>query len=118
MNSNFNYSCRYMNKIKTKIQIFNESNSAFGPGKAELLLAISNNGSISSAAKSMNMSYKRAWDLVNEMNMGFKEDLVATKIGGSHGAAPLMQSGWRNQIARPTAENASHIPNWPILFQP
>ena len=85
MNSNFNYSGPYMIKVKTKIQIFNESNNALGPGKAELLSAISNNGSISAAAKSMNMSYKRAWDLVNEMNMGFKEDLVSTKIGGSHG---------------------------------
>jgi len=74
-----------MKLIKTKIQIFNQDVSAFGPGKAELLLAISNQGSISAAAKSMNMSYKRAWDLVNEMNLGFKEDLVATKIGGSNG---------------------------------
>ena len=61
-----------MSQIKTKIQIFNESIRAFGPGKAELLSAISNHGSISAAAKSMNMSYKRAWDLVGEMNLGLK----------------------------------------------
>jgi molybdate transport system regulatory protein len=74
-----------MNKIKTKIQIFNESNSAFGPGKAQLLSAIANHGSISAAAKSMNMSYKRAWDLVTVMNEAFQKPLVTTKIGGSHG---------------------------------
>ncbi len=74
-----------MNKIKTKIQIFHDSSPTFGPGKAELLRAISKNGSISAAAKSINMSYKRAWDLVNAMNLGFKENLVVTKIGGSHG---------------------------------
>ena len=74
-----------MSKIKTKIQVFNNDHSAFGPGKADLLEAISKYGSISAAARSINMSYKRAWDLVNEMNKGFKENLVLTKIGGSHG---------------------------------
>lgn len=85
-----------MNRIKIKIQIFNQSNNAFGPGKAELLLAISNHGSISAAAKSMNMSYKRAWDLVGEMNLGFKEDLVITKVGGSHGGgAQVTEFGYQ-----------------------
>jgi molybdate transport system regulatory protein len=74
-----------MPTIKTKIQILNDSNSAFGPGKAQLLLAIAEHGSISVAAKSMSMSYKRAWDLVNAMNESFKEPLVVTKVGGSHG---------------------------------
>ena len=76
MNSNFNYSCPYMIKVKTKIQIFNESNNALGPGKAELLSAISNNGSISAAAKSMNMSYKR-----KQMNMSFKHKQNVAKGG-------------------------------------
>jgi len=85
-----------MSQIKTKIQIFNESIRAFGPGKAELLSAISNHGSISAAAKSMNMSYKRAWDLVGEMNLGFKEDLVITKVGGSHGGgAQVTEFGYQ-----------------------
>ena len=85
-----------MNRIKIKIQIFNQSNNAFGPGKAELLSAISNHGSISAAAKSMNMSYKRAWDLVGEMNLGFKEDLVITKVGGSHGGgAQVTEFGYQ-----------------------
>ena len=85
-----------MNRIKIKIQIFNQSNNAFGPGKAELLSAISNHGSISAAAKSMNMSYKRAWDLVGEMNLGFKEDLVITKVGGSHGGgAHITEFGYQ-----------------------
>ena len=71
--------------IKTKIQIFTEAGSAFGPGKAQLLVAILEFGSISAAAKSMKMSYKRAWDLVTAMNESFAEPLVATKIGGTQG---------------------------------
>lgn len=58
---------------------------ALGPGKADLLEAIIEKGSISAAAKTMGMSYKRAWDLVNTMNSSFKQPLVSTATGGSHG---------------------------------
>jgi len=74
-----------MNKIKTKIQIFKDGHSAFGPGKADLLDAIITHGSISAAAKSIGMSYKRAWDLVDGMNKGFKQELVVRRIGGAQG---------------------------------
>ena len=78
----------YLVKIKIKIQ--QGSHIAFGPGKAELLKAISSEGSISGAAKTMNMSYKRAWDLVMVMNASFKESLVTTVIGGSHGGGAML----------------------------
>ena len=78
--------------IKTKIQIFNHDSSALGPGKTQLLLAILDHGSISAAAKSMRMSYKRAWDLVTAMNDSFKEPLVITKTGGSHGGGAEVTS--------------------------
>ena len=58
---------------------------AMGPGKASLLEAIQVKGSISAAAVSMGMSYKRAWDLVNIMNISFNTPLVATLIGGNKG---------------------------------
>lgn len=74
-----------MHAIKIKIQITNNSQIAFGPGKAQLLEAINQFGSISAAAKSMNMSYKRAWDLVSVMNTSFKSPLVTTAVGGSQG---------------------------------
>lgn len=56
-----------------------------GPGKADLLEAIERSGSISAAAREMGMSYKRAWDLVDTMNRSFKQPLVSTATGGSHG---------------------------------
>ena len=54
--------------LKLQIRILLEQNIAFGPGKADLLEAIERTGSISQAAKSMNMSYRRAWQLVDTMN--------------------------------------------------
>lgn len=68
-----------------KIQVPYGEVIAIGPGKADLLEAIHSNGSISSAGRAMGMSYKRAWDLVNIMNKSFRQPLVATATGGSHG---------------------------------
>jgi molybdate transport system regulatory protein len=56
-----------------------------GPGKIELLEQIAAFGSISAAARAMNMSYKRAWDLVEEMNRMFGKPLVSAQTGGKHG---------------------------------
>lgn len=68
--------------------------SAIGPGKADLLEAIERGGSISAAARLMGMSYKRAWDLVDTMNQCFREPLVSTATGGSHGGgAQLTEFG-------------------------
>jgi molybdate transport system regulatory protein len=56
-----------------------------GPGKIELLEQIAAFGSISAAARGMKMSYKHAWDLVEEMNAVFGKPLVAAKAGGRRG---------------------------------
>ena len=74
-----------MPSIKIKIQLVANNSIAMGPGKADLLEAIQQKGSISAAALSMNMSYKRAWDLVNTMNKSFKQAVVATSVGGGKG---------------------------------
>ncbi len=58
---------------------------AIGPGKADLLEAIDQNGSISSAARSMGMSYRRAWLLVDTINGCFRTPLVASLRGGRGG---------------------------------
>ncbi len=56
-----------------------------GPGKIELLEQIASFGSISAGARQMNMSYKRAWDLVEEMNQIFGKPVVAAQTGGKRG---------------------------------
>jgi len=67
-----------------------------GPGKADLLDAIAQTGSISAAARSMDMSYRRAWMLVDLMNRSFREPLVRSAIGGTRGGgAQLTEAGMR-----------------------
>ena len=61
------------------------SGRALGPGKIRLLEAIDRTGSISEAGRSLKMSYRRAWLLVDDMNGCFRAPVVATKPGGAHG---------------------------------
>lgn len=72
-------------KLKPQIRILFRKAIAMGPGKADLLRAIGETGSISAAARQMEMSYRRAWLLVDTMNQSFRTPLVETATGGSHG---------------------------------
>jgi len=56
-----------------------------GPGKVSLLEAIEREGSLSVAAQSIGMSYRRAWDLLADLNRSFAEPVVATVVGGTQG---------------------------------
>lgn len=56
-----------------------------GPGKIELLEHIAALGSIAAGARRMDMSYKHAWDLVEEMNRIFGKPVVAAQTGGRRG---------------------------------
>lgn len=67
---------------------------AIGPGKADLLAAIAETGSISAAGRSMGMSYKKAWYLIDTMNKCFRTPLIETSKGGTaHGGATLTPLG-------------------------
>ena len=70
---------------KTRIRVLLGSAFAIGPGKADLLQAIERTGSISAAARSMDMSYRRAWLLIDTMNQCFRKPVVDTATGGKGG---------------------------------
>jgi molybdate transport system regulatory protein len=72
-------------KLDTKTCLWRGDEPAIGSGKADLLDAIIATGSISAAGRAMNMSYRRAWLLVDTMNRCFREPLVKTSAGGEHG---------------------------------
>src|SRR5260221_12020467 len=57
----------------------------FGPGPADLLQRIIDYGSITKAAKSMDMSYKNAWALIDDMNRIANQPYVITNKGGRRG---------------------------------
>ena len=68
-----------------RVRILIGSATALGPGKVGLLEAIHKHGSISGAARELDMSYRRAWMLVDTMNSCFADDLVQTNTGGRGG---------------------------------
>lgn len=63
---------------------------AIGPGKIALLEAIRECGSISAAARRLDMSYKRAWDLLNEINRALAQPAVDSEHGGSQGGGTVL----------------------------
>jgi molybdate transport system regulatory protein len=67
-----------------------------GPGKIALLRAVQETGSISGAARAMALSYKKAWQLIDDLNGMFKSPVVETHIGGSErGGAAVTALGER-----------------------
>ena len=66
------------------------ANLAIGPGKVALLEAIAQTGSITSAARKLGMSYRRAWLLVDETNRCLVEPAVATAAGGTRGGGTAL----------------------------
>jgi molybdate transport system regulatory protein len=61
-----------------------------GPGKIQLLEQIHACGSISAAGRAMDMSYKRAWDLVEEVNRICGHAAVERQTGGKHGGGATL----------------------------
>lgn len=72
-------------RLKIQARLMLDNDIALGPGKIDLLDAISATGSISAAGKQMGMSYRRTWMLVDTMNRCFQQPLVETATGGAQG---------------------------------
>jgi molybdate transport system regulatory protein len=72
------------------IRIDLASGDRIGPGKIALLEAIRSTGSISAAARSIGMSYRRAWLLVEEINKTLREPAVKAETGGSGGGGAVV----------------------------
>jgi len=88
-----------MGKLKLKAQLFAGEEIAMGPGKADLLEAIAREGSISAAGRSLGMSYRRTWLLVDEMNRCFSERLVETRAGGGRDRGAQLTATGRTVLA-------------------
>ena len=65
-----------------------------GAGRISLLEGIRDTGSITGAAKAMKMSYRQAWQMVEDMNLRAPQPLVDKILGGkSGGGAQLTEAG-------------------------
>lgn len=72
-------------KVGVRVWIERQGQAVLGDGRAELLAAIDSERSITKAAKAAGMSYRRAWNLIQEMNEAAGEPLVEAAVGGPQG---------------------------------
>jgi len=114
---------------------FNRDES-IGPGKIALLEAIAQSGSLSQAARDLDMSYRRAWQLLHSANTAFLEKVALTSKGGrGGGGAQLTQFGRElirsyrafeeevqvraarhfGSIARQARKSPTHTPASPVI---
>ncbi|HET7097954.1 MAG TPA: winged helix-turn-helix domain-containing protein [Casimicrobiaceae bacterium] len=87
-------------EVRFRLRITKGEAIALGPGKTDLLEAIAKTGSLTSAAKSLGMSYRRAWLLVDTMNQCFREPVVKTASGGAHGGSTELTEVGREIVRR------------------
>lgn len=80
--------------IRLRCWIDIDGKKFFGPGPYELLSLIEEHGSITEASRKMEMSYKKAWDLVSNLNKKGKTPFVNLQKGGDKGGgASLTPTG-------------------------
>ena len=82
------------------IRIDLDTEARIGPGKIQLLETIRACGSISAAGRAMNMSYKRAWDLVDEINRICGRAAVERQVGGKKGGGAILTPFGLSLVAR------------------
>ena len=103
-------------RVAFRLRITQGAAIAVGPGKIDLLEAIADTGSITAAAKRLEMSYRRAWLLLDTMNRCFDEPLAEAESGGTRGGrtrlTPLgaqVVSRYRRIEARCLKANAADL---------
>ena len=82
------------------VRIDLDTEGRIGPGKIALLENIHACGSISAAGRAMDMSYKRAWDLVDEINRICRQAAVERQTGGRNGGGAVLTPFGMSLIAR------------------
>lgn len=82
-------------KVTGSLWIECEHERFFGPGRVELLERIADTGSINKAAQQMGMSYKKAWEMINMLNIQAKLPVVIIQSGGvKGGGTTLTEEAW------------------------
>ena len=113
-----------MIKARLRLRLMAGEDIAIGPGKADLLAAIAETGSIAAAGRRLGMSYRRAWLLVETMNRCFRLPLVGAAKGGvKGGGAHLTDLGvevldryrrMEGKAARAIASELAQLRRWMV----
>lgn len=94
-------------KIKSKIWIETEEGILISEGRIQLLKLIAEMGSLNKAAKAMNISYQKAWKLVDASNKASDKPLIETQVGGNKGGGTVLTPYGKQLIASFEAINVA-----------
>jgi molybdate transport system regulatory protein len=72
-------------RLDIRLRIDFGSASSLGPGKVALLEHIERAGSLSQAARELGLSYRRAWQLLDDLNHSFRDPVASASVGGVGG---------------------------------
>ena len=72
-------------KIKSRIWIEINDNVFLGEGRVKLLKSLNRTQSLTKSAKELNISYKKAWNLIDSVNKNAPFSVVNKSTGGSGG---------------------------------
>ena len=87
-------------QIKYKVWIETDELTFLGNGRIRLLKTVQELGSLNKAAKALNISYKKAWDLIKSVNHAAEEPLTKTTTGGSGGGGMQLTTYGIRMIAQ------------------
>lgn len=85
-------------RINCRIWLESDEGTFLAEGRIELLKKINETGSISKAAKLMNMSYKKAWGLIDSINSQSKNPLIIRSSGGINGGGTIVTDEGKKMI--------------------
>ena len=77
-----------------------DAETRIGHGKVALLEKIAETGSISAAGRALDMTYRRAWELVDHLNKAFGRPLVTGQSGGAGGGGASLTDLGREVVMR------------------
>ena len=86
--------------IKGRIWIDGPEWTYISYGRIVLMERIIEHGSITKAAKSMEMSYRHAWELIDSMNSQAPEPFVLTSTGGKKGGGTIVTDEGKRAIKK------------------
>ncbi len=92
---------------RLSIRIDLASGARIGPGKVALLEEIERSGSISAAGRALKMSYRRAWELVEDLNTHLGQPVVSTAAGGAGGGGARLTAAGATLVAEYRAVEAA-----------
>lgn len=85
---------------KFNVWLEENGNVVLSPWRVQLLETIERTGSISAAAVQLDISYRRAWEKVQEIELGLGAPVLQTTIGGAGGGGAQLTASARVAIQK------------------